>query len=44
MVLIPTSLPASNYELSITTQFSSGKNVFLKEPRTDILDTTIVLS
>ena len=44
LVLIPTSLPAGNYELSITTQFSSGKNVFLKEPRTDILDTIIVLS
>ena len=44
LVLIPASLPAGNYELSITTQFSSGKNVFLKEPRTDILDTIIVLS
>ena len=44
LVLIPASLPAGNYELSITTQFSNNATVHLKSPRTDILDTTIVIS
>ncbi|AZZ58239.1 DUF4469 domain-containing protein [Riemerella anatipestifer] len=42
LILIPTDLDAGNYELSITTQYSNGKTV-LKEPRTEILSTPIVI-
>ncbi|MEJ8590015.1 DUF4469 domain-containing protein [Riemerella anatipestifer] len=42
LILVPTDLEAGNYELSITTQYSNGKTV-LKEPRTEILSTPIVI-
>ncbi|MEJ8590048.1 DUF4469 domain-containing protein [Riemerella anatipestifer] len=42
LILIPSDLEAGNYELSITTQYSNGKTV-LKEPRTEVLSTPIVI-
>ena len=44
LVLIPASLPAGNYELSITTQFSNTSKVFLKTPRTEVLNTPVVIA
>lgn len=40
MILVPTTLEAGNYELSITTQASTG-TALLKEPRTEKLNTPI---
>ncbi|WP_161531156.1 DNA-binding domain-containing protein [Riemerella anatipestifer] len=42
LILVPANLEAGNYELSITTQYSNGKTV-LKEPRTEVLSTPIVI-
>lgn len=42
MILVPTTLDAGTYELSITTQFSSG-NTTIKEPRTEKFNTPISL-
>ncbi|MDY3548743.1 DNA-binding domain-containing protein [Riemerella anatipestifer] len=42
LILVPTDLEAGNYELSITTQRSSG-NTLLKDPRTETLSTPIVI-
>ncbi|MRM94922.1 DUF4469 domain-containing protein, partial [Riemerella anatipestifer] len=42
LILVPTDLEAGNYELSITTQRSSG-NALLKDPRTEILATPVVI-
>ena len=43
LILVPDSLPAGNYELSITTQSSSGKPL-LKQPRTEVFNGTVVIS
>ena len=43
LILVPDSLPAGNYELSITTQSSSGKPL-LKQPRTEVFNGTIVIN
>lgn len=43
LILVPSTLTAGTYELSITTQGSSGKSL-LKEPRTDILETQITIA
>lgn len=43
MILVPTTLEAGSYELSITTQGSTGATL-LKEPRTEKLNTPIVIS
>ncbi|MCQ4155799.1 DUF4469 domain-containing protein, partial [Riemerella anatipestifer] len=42
LILVPSDLEAGNYELSLTTQYSNGKTV-LKEPRTEVLSTPIVI-
>ena len=42
LILVPDSLPAGNYELSITTQSSSGKPL-LKQPRTEVFNGTVVI-
>ncbi|QZO94594.1 DUF4469 domain-containing protein [Riemerella anatipestifer] len=42
LILVPTDLEAGNYELSITTQYSNSKTL-LKEPRTEMLSTPIVI-
>ncbi|MBT0551058.1 DNA-binding domain-containing protein [Riemerella anatipestifer] len=42
LILVPADLEAGNYELSITTQRSSG-NALLKDPRTEILATPVVI-
>ncbi|MEE3725508.1 DNA-binding domain-containing protein [Riemerella anatipestifer] len=42
LILVPADLEAGNYELSITTQRSSG-NALLKDPRTEILATPMVI-
>ncbi|MEC5396174.1 DUF4469 domain-containing protein, partial [Bergeyella sp. RCAD1439] len=42
LILVPSDLEAGNYELSITTQRSSG-NALLKDPRTETLSTPVVI-
>ncbi|MRM82781.1 DNA-binding domain-containing protein [Riemerella anatipestifer] len=42
LILVPADLETGNYELSITTQRSSG-NALLKDPRTEILATPVVI-
>ncbi|MDY3520921.1 DNA-binding domain-containing protein [Riemerella anatipestifer] len=42
LILVPTDLEAGNYELSITTQSSTG-SVLLKEPRTERLPNPVVI-
>ncbi|MDY3318028.1 DNA-binding domain-containing protein [Riemerella anatipestifer] len=42
LILVPSDLEAGNYEVSVTTQYSNGKTV-LKEPRTEVLSTPIVI-
>ncbi|WHE33432.1 DUF4469 domain-containing protein [Bergeyella cardium] len=44
LVLIPASLPAGNYELSITTQFSNTSKVFLKSPRTEVFNVPVIIA
>ncbi|MRM82826.1 DNA-binding domain-containing protein [Riemerella anatipestifer] len=43
LILVPADLEAGNYELSITTQFSRG-NASLKEPRTEVLSTPVIVA
>lgn len=43
LILVPDSLTAGEYELVITTQFSSG-NVTLKQPRTVVFDQPVVIA
>lgn len=42
MILVPTTLEAGNYELSITTQYSNSATL-LKSPRTETLGTPITI-
>ncbi|MDR7795369.1 DUF4469 domain-containing protein, partial [Riemerella anatipestifer] len=42
LILVPSDLEAGNYELSITTQSSTG-SVLLKEPRTERLPNPVVI-
>ena len=45
LILVPDSLPAGNYELSVTTQYSQGKSSApLKQPRTEKFNGTVVIS
>uniref|UniRef100_UPI0039A76BDB DNA-binding domain-containing protein n=1 Tax=Ornithobacterium rhinotracheale TaxID=28251 RepID=UPI0039A76BDB len=43
LILVPADLTAGNYELRVTTQ-SSTNTTLLKEPRTEVLSTPIVLA
>ncbi|WP_018676727.1 DNA-binding domain-containing protein [Riemerella columbina] len=43
LILVPADLASGNYEVSVTTQFSSGKTV-LKTPRTETLSTPVVIA
>ncbi|MRM96864.1 DNA-binding domain-containing protein [Riemerella anatipestifer] len=43
LILVPSDLEAGNYELSITTQSSTG-SVLLKEPRTERLPNPVVIA
>lgn len=43
LILVPSTLTAGTYELSITTQFSGG-NTTIKTPRTDVLGIDISIS
>lgn len=43
LILVPATLTAGEYELSVTTQFTSG-NVKLKTPRTAIFEVPVVIS
>ena len=43
LILVPATLTAGEYELSVTTQFTSG-NVTLKTPRTAIFEVPVVIS
>lgn len=43
LILVPAALVAGEYELTLTTQFTSG-NVLLKMPRTVIFGTPVVIS
>lgn len=43
LILVPDSLAAGNYELRVTTQFSSGSNL-LKTPRTEPLSYPVVIA
>lgn len=43
LILVPDSLAAGEYELVVTTQFSSG-NVTLKQPRTVVFDQPVVIA
>jgi hypothetical protein len=42
LILIPTTMPAGEYELSVTTQYSGGK-VALKQPRSAIFGSLVVI-
>ncbi|MGV4470621.1 DUF4469 domain-containing protein, partial [Ornithobacterium rhinotracheale] len=43
LILVPADLANGNYELRVTTQFSSGSTL-LKEPRTETLNIPIVIA
>ena len=43
LILVPATLAAGEYILSITTQFSGGAN-FLKQPRNVSFDTPIIIA
>ncbi len=43
LILVPASLAAGEYELSVTTQYSGG-NTLLKTPRTIMVDMPIIIS
>ena len=43
LILVPAGLAAGEYELVVTTQFSSG-NVTLKQPRTVVFDQPVIIA
>jgi len=43
LVLVPATLEAGEYELSVTTQFTGG-NTLLKAPRTVVLSLPVIIA
>ncbi len=43
LIMVPATLEAGEYELSVTTQFSGG-NTTLKQPRVVVFDTPVVIA